>query len=333
MPVKMLTPTSSYVVHYPAAIKFAEEQEQIFWTANEIEVEKDKQDMLVNMTEAEHHGVVTTLKLFTLYELIAGNEYWLGRVRETFQRPEIGRMAAAFGYMELNSHAPFYNKLNEVLGLNTDEFYTGYVNDPVLKERIEYIHSIVDDPDPLVSLGAFSMVEGAVLYSSFAFLKHFQTNGKNKLLNIARGINFSVRDENLHSMGGAWLFRQLWDEQLGDSPYDVMLARSYSVEHELVTIADGIYEHEARIVDMIFEKGEIEGITSEQMKTFVKSRINLCLNNLGMEDHFEVGDNPISEWFYDNINSLRMNDFFSGQGSEYNRSWKEGAFKWNTSKP
>src|SRR3546814_3690010 len=66
---KLQTPTRSYVTHYPEAIKFAETQETIFWTANEINVDKDKQDMLVNMTEAENHSVVTTLKLFTLYEM------------------------------------------------------------------------------------------------------------------------------------------------------------------------------------------------------------------------------------------------------------------------
>src|SRR3546814_13862672 len=90
---KLQTPTRSYVTHYPEAIKFAETQETIFWTANEINVDKDKQDMLVNMTEAENHGVVTTLKLFTLYEMAVGTDYWLGRVMKMFPRPGIGRAA------------------------------------------------------------------------------------------------------------------------------------------------------------------------------------------------------------------------------------------------
>lgn len=318
--MKIKTPTSSYVVHYPQAIEFAETQEKIFWTANEIAVEKDIQDLRVNMTEAEHHGVITTLKLFTLYELVAGNEYWLGRVREAFPRPEIQRMAASFGFFELNVHAPFYNRLNEALYLNTEEFYNNYVKDPVLVERKKFIDGVVADPDDLVSLGTFSLVEGAVLYSSFAFLKHFQTKGKNKLLNVVRGINFSVRDENLHAMAGAWLFKRLAHESDWQD-YDVSI-------NKIVEAAYKIYEHEERIIDMIFEKGKIEGITDHQMKCFVQSRINICLKNLGIEPLFEVKYNPIADWFYDSINAVQFHDFFTGVGNEYNRDWNEKGFKW-----
>lgn len=323
--IRLLTPTKSYVTCYPDAIRFAEEQESIFWTAKEITVEKDKQDMLVNMTEAERHGVITTLKLFTLYELIAGNEYWLGRVKETFPRPEIQRMCSVFGMFELNVHAPFYSKLNDVLGLSTDDFYESYLADPVLSSRISFIDSIVNDPDPLVSLGAFSLVEGAVLYSSFAFLKHFQALGKNKLLNVVRGINFSVRDENLHATAGAWLYRTLRHE-LAQRPEGFPYLGN--VESYLREVAHKVYEHECRIVDMIFERGEIEGITSDQMKRFVKSRINSCLSQLGIVPIFEVINDDISKWFYDNINSVTFNDFFTGIGSNYNRSWKQENFKW-----
>lgn len=324
--IKLVTPTKSYVTHYQDAIRFCEQAESIFWTANEINVEKDKQDMLVNMTEAERHGVITTLKLFTLYELIAGNEYWLGRVKENFPRPEIQRMCSVFGMFELNIHAPFYNKLNQVLGLDNDEFYLGYVNDPVLSGRISFVDGLVSDPDLLVSLGCFSLVEGAVLYSSFAFLKHFQAKGKNKLLNVVRGINFSLRDENLHATAGAWLYRSVRDEVLKEGP-------SYRVHVEnaverIIEASKAIYEHEARIVDMIFEKGEMEGITAEQMKKFVQSRINLCLSQLGLPKVFEVMNDTISDWFYDNINALSFNDFFTGVGNNYNRSWDEKGFIW-----
>lgn len=324
--IRLLTPTRSYVTHYQDAIKFSEQAEQIFWTANEINVEKDKQDMLVNMTEAERHGVITTLKLFTLYELVAGNEYWLGRVKDMFPRPEIQRMCSIFGMYELNVHAPFYNKLNQVLGLDNDEFYLSYVNDPILADRISFIDSLVSDRDRLVSLGCFSLVEGAVLYSSFAFLKHFQAQGKNKLLNVVRGINFSLRDENLHAMAGAWLYRSLRDEMLQDDPtYRVAIENA---SERILRAARAIYEHEARIVDMTFEKGEIEGITSEQMKKFVQSRINLCLSQLGLPQIFEVVNDNISSWFYDSINSTSFNDFFTGVGNSYNRNWDQGGFTW-----
>ena len=316
----------SYTFDYPEALEFADKQMSIFWTAHEINVEKDIQDIRVNMTEAEAHGVITTLRLFTLYELVAGRDYWLGRVLRRFPRPDVERMAATFGFFELAVHAPFYNKINEALMINTDEFYLSYVDDPLLKERMDFVEELVKNKSDLMSLGAFSMIEGAVLYSSFAFLKHFQAKGKNKLMNVVRGINFSVRDENLHCLGGAWLFRTLMAEKLrlGEiNEFDLTVLQS-----NLTECAKQVAEHEFHIVDKIFEKGEMEGITAEQMKTFVKSRVNLCLEQLGYKPVFEVSNNIVGEWFYDNINSVQLHDFFTGIGNSYNRNWNETGFKW-----
>lgn len=314
--------TESLVVNYKAPVEFTETQLKVFWLPEEVKVEKDVQDILTNFTEAEKHGVMTTLKLFSLYELKAGSEYWGDRFMKMFPRPEFQRMATTFATFELAIHKPFYNKINELLHVSSDEFYTSYVNDPVLKDRIEFIDSIVDSDDDLYSLGAFSMVEGAILYSSFAFLKHFQSKGKNKLLNIVRGINFSVRDENLHSQGGAWAFKEL-KTQMKLSP-----GQEASLEETLREAGRKLYEHECRIIDMIFEAGDIEGITELQMKNFVQSRINECLVQLGYGKEYDVTYNPLKEWFYDGINGFKFNDFFSGIGSEYHRNWDATAFTW-----
>ena len=166
----------AYILEYPIAIEFAQKQNEVFWTAEEISVEKDIQDIMVNMTEAERHGVITVLKLFTLYELFAGDEYWGEKVKNWFPNPSVRMMANSFSYFEINVHAPFYNKLNEALHLNTEEFYMSYVQDETLKKRMAFIGKIVDSENVLESLGVFSMIEGAVLYSSFAFLKHFRIN-------------------------------------------------------------------------------------------------------------------------------------------------------------
>lgn len=316
----------SYTFDYPQAIELADTQMSIFWTADEISVAKDIQDIRVNMTEAEAHGVITTLRLFTLYELVAGRDYWLGRIMRRFPRPDIQRMASTFGFFELNVHAPFYNKINEALMINTDDFYMSYVDDPVLKDRMEFVEGLVTHKSDLVSLGAFSMIEGAVLYSSFAYLKHFQAKGKNKLLNVVRGINFSVRDENLHCVGGSWLFQTLLQEKLEAG--EIGVQELERLKQDLYQCAREVADHEIRIVDMVFEKGEIEGITKEQMKMFVKSRVNICLTQLDLEPIFEISNNIIADWFYENINSVQLHDFFTGIGSSYNRNWNEKAFTW-----
>lgn len=316
--------TDSLLTQYPEVEAFTKQQLSIFWLPDEVKVEKDVQDVLVNMTPQERHGVTTVLKLFTQYELKAGAEYWTGRFKRKFPRPEFQEMAATFGMFELAIHKRFYQKINELLFLHTDEFYGSYSADPVLADRMKYIDDVVSHPNDLVSLAGFALVEGAILYSSFAFLKHFQQQGKNKLLNLVRGINFSVRDENLHSMAGAWVFKKLLEETAPSAEYRVDLqARVYEM-------ADALYEHECRIVDMIFEKGLIDGINADQLKAFVMSRVNAVLETLGYAKLAETGDNPIAETFYKAINSYTFNDFFSGMGSQYHRDWDEQAFTWKT---
>lgn len=324
---RILQPTESYVTRYPEFIGFAEEQEKVFWPSTEVRVDKDLHDLKVNLTPSELHGVTTVLKLFTKYEVQIGEDYWTGFIMKNFPRPEIQRMAALFGMFELNIHAPFYNKINQVLGLDTDEFYTDYVNDPVLAERMRWLEELlaVKASCPLEKykvVAISSIVEGAILYSSFAFLKHFQMEGKNKLVNLNAGIDFSIRDENIHSLAGATLARTL-ERECGFTTEE-----KESVVQDIVQACIHVQRHEYQIIDKIFEKGPIDNITSMGLKQFVDSRINLCLQQLGLRPLFNEYITPIDRWFYNGIQLSSFNDIFQKQGNEYHRDWPEKEFVW-----
>ena len=301
-------------------VEFADAQLKIFWLPEEIKVEKDVQDVLTNFTESEKHAVISTLKLFSLYETHAGDEYWGDRFKKIFSGAEFHRMASVFSMFELAVHAPFYNKINELLYINTPDFYLSYKENPALKDRIDHVSEMINDENTLVSLGSFSMVEGVILYSSFAFLKHYQSQGKNKLMNVVRGINFSVRDENLHAEASAYCFRKLAEK--------VSKQELEQVEKKIRETAKRLYAGEQKIIEMLFEKGKIEGITPHQLENFVQSRVNHCLKQLGFAKEFEVSYDPISSWFYKGINDYQYNDFFAGTGKEYNRNWDETGFEW-----
>lgn len=318
------------VTQYKEPVEFEDQQLKIFWLPGEIKVEKDIQDILVNFTEAEKHAVISVLKLFSIYETHAGDEYWGRRFKDMFDGAEFHRMASVFSMFELSIHAPFYNKINELLHINTPEFYNSYQEDEVLNARVKHLGDIIDHNNDLVSLAAFSMVEGVILYSSFAFLKHYQSEGKNKLMNVVRGINFSVRDENLHSLAGAWAFKvklENYKERWKKLGYNVEEQQNLVLE-KISEAEDLLVEHEYQIIDKIFEKGEIPGITAHQLKQFVFSRVNECRKQLGLPNKYNVKYNPIANWFYKGINNYQFNDFFSGQGREYNRQWDETGFVW-----
>jgi ribonucleoside-diphosphate reductase beta chain len=308
------TKTGAYQILFPEAVKFAEDQFSIAWPPSEFPVAEDIQDVLTNFSESEMHSTITASKLFTLYELKAGTDYWLGRVMRRYPSACIQRMASAFGNAELNYHAPFYNELNKALNLDTLEFYTSYVDNPLLKERMDYIDSIIRSPDDALSLAVFSMVEGVVLYSTFAYFKHYRANGKNKIKNLVSGINASIRDETLHSTGGAWLFSKEL-EFLGKKPEDYA--------EQIYEAARYLCEHEKLINAMLFEKGSIEGYTLTQANHFVESRVNFCLQQLGLKPIYVVKYNPVAEWFYDSTLALKLHDFFNTSGSDYKRNWSQ----------
>lgn len=324
--VRILTPKDTFTMDYPEAQALNDMQQGGFWPWFEVKVEKDKHDILVNMTEAERHGTIVTLKLFSLYEQIIGDDFWMNFVMKKFPRPgDIQPMAAMFAAIELAVHLKFYSKINEELGLATDEFYRSYLDDPVLKSRIDFLENTLASKDDLRALGTFTFGEGAILYVAFAFLKHFQASGKNKLLNVVSGINFSARDENLHAIASAWLFRTLKAElkEAGaiDEEYEAEL------EADIVAAALQVFEHEQAVTQKIFEKGPIEGITVEQLEQFSKSRIDLQLENMGYSPIFHVETNPIADWFYRSVTGYAYNDIFNSQGNQYQRGqWPLEAF-------
>lgn len=307
---------------FPVIQKFCDDQMKLFWLPTEIKVEKDIQDVLVNFSESERHGVITVLKLFTVYEAFAGDEWWGGRFKEMFPLAEFHRMASAFSFFELAVHEVFYDKINTLLHLDNEDFYLSYLDNPTLTDRIRHVDAIIEDPDPAVSLAGFAFVEGVVLYSSFAFLMHFQAEGKNKLLNLNRGIAFSVRDENMHCLASAYCYR-LKTQNASQDEKD-------SHERIIREMAAKVLEHETEIVRMVFEKGPIEGITAETFIEFIKSRINEVMKLLGFKEIYKIGKNPIADWFYKMINNYAFGDIFAGALSEYHRDWDETAFVWKT---
>lgn len=322
--VQILTPKSTYTVDYPQAVQASQEQARIIWFAEELGVEKDEDDIRTACTEGERHGITTVLKLFTQYELmLGGDEFWGGKVARMFPRPEIQRMASTFAFIELGVHAPFYDLINKSLNIATDEFYSSWERDPILSDRMNFIGKFADEECPLISTAAFAFMEGAVLFSNFAFLKSFNSGGHGLIPHITAGIDASAKDENFHAMGSAWLHNQTLDE---------MRQANYITEYQVRKIRDQIreiarvvYEHEAQITEMIFEKGGIRTVSKDNMLHFVRNRIDIVLSYLKMKPIF--GDEPgvVSEWFYNQLSSYKYSDFFASQQVQYVRNWAKSS--------
>lgn len=308
---------------YEKAYEFTKAQNNHHWTHSEIDVDSDLTQYHTEFTEAEKHGINTVLKLFTRYELHVGN-YWTDVIYHRFPKPEVQMMAQVLGAMEVE-HALFYDKLNEAIGLNTKEFHLSFLDDPSMKARDKFIGKMLkngiegSDEDLAVALATFTFVEGVILYSSFAFLLSFQQQAQGKLKNVAgTGLAYSVRDEALHADAGSWLFNTFVEE------YNIDRNK---IQKRIEKIAKESYELEKQIIENIFSKGAIEGITERQLKNFVKSRINKKLKDIKMEQFEKVTYNPISKWFYKAINAVEFSDFFNQNSTSYSNHWNFGKIK------
>jgi ribonucleoside-diphosphate reductase beta chain len=160
--------------------------------------------------------------------------------------------------------------------------------------------------------------EGVNLFSSFAVLMNFQRF--NKMKGLGQIIAFSIRDESLHSEAGVWLFRtfvaenpDIWTDELKKDIYD---AARLTVELE------------DNFIDKAFELGDVEGLTKEDLKNYIRFRTNTKLQDLGLKMNWKnVNKESIERmmWFDVLSNGVEMQDFFAGRVSTY----AKGSIDWS----
>lgn len=316
---RITTATDSYTRYYPKIVELANKQlEEQFWTSSEMKVHLDKMQLLYELTPEQLHAVKTVLHLFVHYERKVG-DFWK-RMSKIFPRPEVELACSVMEMVERAVHAEFYNQVNVQLGLDNDEHYLAYIDDPILNERAKWLGNLLKSEDNILSSIIFSMTETALLFSSFSILKSFQMNGNNKIPVIVRGTNQSALDEDLHGVVSAEIINTYYHE-LGKplKEHEDLTAKIYEAVEQA-------YEHECRIIDMAIPSDELNGVKKEDFKDYVKVRLNVFLNRLGLRVRYIVKDCPIENWFEKNTYSYKVIDFFTpGMGMEYESSWDEAA--------
>ena len=179
-------------------------------------------------------------------------------------------------------------------------------------ERLQKVQSGTMD-EIAQSLAIFSaFTEGVNLFSSFAILMSFQM--RNLMKGMGQIVAWSVRDESLHSKAGCWLFRQLLEERPELNTIDlqerIKVACSISVELEFA------------FINKVFEMGDLENLTKEQLKNFIYARANEKMVELGYKPLYDVNDQLLDEiaWFGQITSGVEQQDFFAQRPSSYSKS-------------
>ena len=284
-------------------------QAQAFWLHTEIPMSGDVKDWKEKLTPEEKNLVGNILLGFAQTEC-AVSDYWTQKVVGWFPKHEIQQMAMMFGSQE-TIHAVAYSYLNETLGL---ENFEAFLQDEATMERFDNLVAYEgnDKKEIAKSLAVFSaFAEGVSLYSAFAVLYSFQM--RNLLKGIGQQMKWSVRDESLHSKMGCHLFRHMCKED------DTLLD---DCKQTILDAANSMHDAEMKYINKMFEMGDIENLKANDLKQFIKKRLNEKLMELGYEGVFEYDEASADNlnWFYHLTGGHTHTDFFAIRPTDYSKA-------------
>lgn len=308
---------------YPEAHNYWMKQQQAHWLHTEVPMMSDVNDWKQNLTKTEKNIIGSILKGFAQTETVV-NDYWSGLVTKWFRKPEIIAMATTFGAFE-TIHAEAYSLLNEELGL--DDF-SEFLEDETTMAKIENLMSVRDSfngernwHEIAKSLAIFSaFTEGVNLFSSFAVLLSFKMG--NKLKGVGQIVEWSIRDESLHSEAGCWLFRTLIKENPKLKTPELETAIN---EAALLSL-----QLELDFIDKVYELGDLESCTKYDLQNFIKNRVNTKLGDLGYKpiiDNIDMNAVKRMKWFDHLSGGKQHTDFFASRVTNYSK----GHMEWNES--
>ncbi len=308
---------------YPKAFDYWLKQQQAHWIHTEVPMMSDINDWKQNLTKTEKNIVGSILKGFAQTETVV-NDYWTGLVTKWFRKPEVIAMATTFGAME-TIHAEAYSLLNEELGL--DDF-SEFLEDETTMAKIENLMNVRDSfngetdvHEIAKSLAIFSaFTEGVNLFSSFAVLLSFKM--RNKLKGVGQIVEWSIRDESMHSDAGCWLFRTLIKENPKLKTPELEAAIN---EAALLSL-----QLELDFIEKVYELGDLEGCSKYDLQNFIKNRVNTKLGDLGYNPivlDVDMASVNNMKWF-DHLSAGKQHtDFFASRVTNYSK----GHIEWDAS--
>jgi ribonucleoside-diphosphate reductase beta chain len=304
---------------YQTAADYWLKQQQAHWLHTEVPMMSDVNDWKQNLSKTEKNIIGSILKGFAQTETVV-NDYWSGLVTKWFRKPEIIMMATTFGAFE-TIHAEAYSLLNETLGLeNFDEFLEDEATMAKIENLTDVRDSFSDEQDLheiAKSLAIFSaFTEGVNLFSSFAVLLSFKM--RNKLKGVGQIVEWSIRDESLHSEAGCWLFRTLVDEnpQLKTPELEAAINEAALLSLKL----------ELDFIDKVYEFGDLEGCSKYDLTNFIKNRINTKLGDLGYSPiitDVDITSVNNMKWFDALSAGKQHTDFFANRVTNYSKGTKD----------
>ena len=289
--------------NYPWAYEAWLKHEQSHWLHTEVPMAEDVQDWKKKLSKEEKHFLTQIFRFFTQGDIDVAGGY-VKNYLPNFPQPEIRMMLSGFAAREA-LHIAAYSHLIETLGL-PETTYNEFLQYVEMKEKHDYITDlgVENVAENIAVFSAFT--EGMQLFSSFIMLLNFPRHGKMK--GMGQIVTWSIVDETQHAESMIKLFRtyieenrELWNDELKGKIY---------------TIATRMVELEDKFIDLAFGTGAIEGLTSEEVKKYIRYIADRRLISLGLKGVFKVKRNPLP-WVEEMINAPTHTNFFENRATDY----------------
>ena len=318
MPKKSRLLTESHVYkpfHYEWAYKAWQQQQRIHWLPEEVPLSEDVRDWKKKLTDSERNLLTQIFRFFTQADVEVANCY-NKQYSRVFGPVEVQMMLTAFANME-TIHVAAYSHLLDTIGMPETE-YLAFMKYKEMKDKFDYmqgfnVNNRREIAKTLAVFGAFT--EGLQLFASFAMLLNFPRF--NKMKGMGQIVTWSVRDESLHCESIIKLFNtfieenhDIWDDEL---------------KREIYEACRTIVEHEDAFIDLAFEMGDIEGLTANEVKQYIRCIADRRLIQLRLKPNFGVKENPL-KWLDHILNAPEHTNFFEQRVTEYAKSATKGSW-------
>ena len=298
---------------HPWMFDYYVEQNQMHWFPEDVPLHNDVKDWQ-ELDTNEKNLLTQIFRLFTQSDVDVSSGYvvWYMRI---FKKPEARMMMGAFNNMEsIHQHA--YSLLLDTVGMPELE-YKAFAEYEAMSDKHEYVNNIkvtANNKESIAkALAVYSgFTEGLQLFSSFIILLNFPRFGKMK--GMGQIVTYSIRDESLHVEAMSKLFREFIQENI-DIWTDDFKKEIYQACREMVALED-------KFLDLVFEMGDIEGLTKKEVSQYIRYIADRRLLQLGLKPNYKVKDNPLG-WL-DEVLGVEHQNFFEGRATAYMKAGLRG---------
>jgi ribonucleoside-diphosphate reductase beta chain len=315
----LLTPSYAYKpFRYPWAYDFWKKQQQVHWMPEEVPLGEDLKDWASKLNDRERNLLTQIFRFFTQSD-VEVNDNYMERYSRVFKPTEVKMMLASFSNME-TIHIAAYALLLETIGMPDSEF-TAFLDYKALRDKHDYMQTFGVDTDAdicrtLAMFGGFT--EGLQLFASFAMLMNFPRH--NKMKGMGQIVSWSVRDESLHCEGIIKLYHA-FNKETG--------AVTKAVADDIVDCCKTVVGLEDKFIDLAFEAGEVQGMTPDDIKKYIRFIANWRLRQLDLPQVYDVtNENPLP-WLQSLLSGVEHANFFEARSTEYSKAATKGSWHGN----